>query len=383
MDERVQLIGDYLRGNASITQLSQAYGISRKTVYKWIERYEQAGAAGLEERSRAPYSHPNATAFEIVEELTRARLSHPRWGPKKLVAYLEQHQADLAWPAPSTAGDILKRAGLVVERKRKHRAPAYAQPLREPYQPNDVWSADFKGQFRTRDARMCYPLTITDNASRYPLLSRGLRHPSFEESRPWFEWTFRQYGLPAAIRTDNGAPFGSTGLGGLSRLGVWLMRLGIRPERIAPGHPEQNGRHERFHRTLKEATAQPPKQDLPEQQRAFDEFLLEFRHERPSEALGQRTPASIYRPSPRPYPQSLPEISYEHEEGLVRHVRHNGQIRLAGNLFYVSEALAGEPVLLVPLANHLWQVKYSFYALANLDASSRTILPLPRLPFDC
>jgi putative transposase len=373
MDQRLQLIGDYLKSELTITDLSRAYGVSRNTVYKWIGRYETEGALGLQERSRAPRRHPNGMQGEIVEAITRAKLSHQKWGPKKLAAWLKARKPQEDWPAASTAGDILKRAGLVASRRRKHRTSPYAEPLSHCYQPNDVWSADFKGQFRTGDGKLCYPLTITDNGSRFPLLSRGLRHPSFAESQPWFEWTFREYGLPTAIRTDNGPPFGSVGLGGLSRLAVWFIRLGIRPERIEPGHPEQNGRHERFHRTLKEATAKPPKSKMEEQQKAFDEFILEFREERPNEALGQRTPASVYSPSKRPYPERLAEIVYETDEGEVRRVRQKGEIKFGGKLIYVSEALAGERLLLTPKANHLWDIRFSFYPLGVLDEPKGSI----------
>lgn len=376
MDQKIQMIGDHLKGGLTVVELSEAYGVSRNTVYKWIGRYEEEGALGLEERSRAPKSHPNAASPDVVEEITRAKLSHQKWGPKKLVAWLKGHQPEKSWPAASTAGDILKREGLVGSRRRKHRTPPYAEPLRHCREPNDVWSADFKGQFRTHDAELCYPLTITDNCTRYPLLSRGLRHPSFEESRPWFEWTFRQYGLPVAIRTDNGAPFGSVGLGGLSQLSIWFIKLGIRPERIKPGHPEQNGRHERFHRTLKEATARPPKSNMEEQQKAFDEFILEFREERPNEALGQKTPASVYYPSLRTYPERTLEVDYEADQGEIRRVRHNGQIKWRGRFIYVSEMLAGEKLLFTQRADHLWELSFSFYRLGLLNELDGSIMPI-------
>lgn len=378
MDEKMRMIGDHLKGELTISELSRTYGVSRNTVYKWIGRYEEGGPLGLEERSRAPQRHPNATSAKVVEEITRAKLSHQKWGPKKLVVWLKGHHPEEKWPAASTAGDLLKREGLVGSRRRKHRTPPYAEPLSHCQEPNDVWSADFKGQFRTRDGQLCYPLTITDNCTRYPLLSRGLSHPSFEESRPWFEWTFRRYGLPVAMRTDNGPPFGSVGIGGLSKLSIWFIKLGIRPERIEPGHPEQNGRHERFHRTLKEATAKPPQGDMEEQQKAFDDFIVEFREERPNEALGQKTPSSLYCPSLRRYPDRIAQVHYDPDEGEIRRVRHNGQIRWHGRFIYVSETLAGEKVLLTQKEGHLWEIRFGFYLLGVLNELHWAILPVEK-----
>lgn len=376
MDQKMEMVADYLKDELTITELSRAYGVSRKTVYKWIGRYEAEGPSGLEERSRAPGSHPNATAQEIAKRITEFKSKHQKWGPKKVVAWLAAHYPQESWPAASTAGEILKREGWVHPRRRKRRTPAYTEPLSHCHEPNDVWSADFKGQFRTGGGKLCYPLTITDNSSRYPLLCRGLNHPTFEESRPWFERAFREYGLPVAIRTDNGPPFASVGLGGLSRLSVWFIKLGIRPERIELGHPEQNGRHERFHRTLKEATAEPPQSNMEKQQIAFDEFTLEFKDERPNEALGQRTPASVYYPSLRPYPERISQIAYDDDHGVVRRVRHNGEIKWRGKLVYVSEVLAREPVLLRQKEDHLWEIRFSFHPLGVLNELTGDIMPL-------
>jgi putative transposase len=258
MDQKMQMIADHISGDYTISELAREYEVSRKTIYKWVRRYQAAGPSGLEGHSRAPRSHPNATPIEVAREIVAAKLRHERWGPRKLVVWLEERCPGERWPAAGTAGEILKRAGLVRSRRRKRRTPSYIQPFSECRRPNAVWSADFKGQFRTGDGRLCYPLTIYDNYSRYILAVRVLKHPTFEEVKPWFEKAFEEYGLPQAIRTDNGAPFASVGLGGLSRLAVWFIKLGIRPERIERGHPEQNGRHERMHRSLKEATASPP-----------------------------------------------------------------------------------------------------------------------------
>jgi len=376
MDQKVKMIGDWLSEEYTITQLSKMYEVSQKTIYKWAGRYEMEGPLGLEERPKAPRSHPNATSLKVAREIVAAKLRHERWGPKKVLAWLEEHHPGELWPAASTIGEILKREGLVRSRKRKRRTPPYIEPFNECHRPNAVWSADFKGQFRTGDGGLCYPLTISDNYSRYLLLCQGLSHPTHEETRPWFEEVFKEYGLPESIRTDNGAPFASVGLGGLSRLSIWFIKLGIKPERIEPGHPEKNGRHERMHRTLKEATADPPGSNIREQQKAFDEFVSEYNLERPHEALGQKTPASYYRPSLRPYPSKIPKVAY-HGDVIVRQVRHNGEIKRRGELFYISEALAGEPVALKQKEAHLWEVSFSSYPLGVLNELTGRITPLP------
>ena len=262
MDQRLGLIAEWLKDERTITELSRMYEVSRNTVYKWIARYQTGGVSGLEELPRAPGSHPNATPEQLVEHIVSVKLGHQNWGPKKVGRWLRGHHPQEHWPVTSTLGAILKREGLVRPRKNRHRTPPYTDPLGDCKWPNSVWSADYKGQFRTGDGRLCYPLTISDNCSRYLLVCRGLESPSFDATKPWFDWAFREYGLPEAIRTDNGAPFASVAVGGLSKLSVWFIKLGIKPERIEVGHPEQNGRHERMHRTLKEETANPPKSNL-------------------------------------------------------------------------------------------------------------------------
>jgi len=376
MDQKIKMVGDWLSEEYTITQLSKMYEVSRKTIYKWIWRYEREGPPGLEKLSRAPRSHPNATPLEITREIVATKLRHQRWGPKKVVAWLEEHHPEERWPAASTASGILKREGLVRSRRRKRKTPPYTAPFNKCHRPNAVWSADFKGQFRTGDGRLCYPLTISDNYSRYLLLCQGLSHPSYEEVKPWFERVFKEYGLPEAIRTDNGAPFASVALGGLSRLAVWFIKLGIKPERIETGHPEQNGRHERMHRSLKEATAKPPRKNLEEQQKAFGEFAQEYNDERPHEAVNMKTPASRYRRSLRPYPASIPELEYK-GDFVVRRVRHNGEIRWNSKLVYISESLAGEPVALKQRAEHVWEIRCSYLTLGVLDELTGKIIPLP------
>jgi len=278
----------------------------------------------------------------------------------------------MQWPAVSTVGEILKRQGLVRARRFRRHTPRYTEPFLECDRPNSVWSADFKGKFQTGDSRMCYPFTLTDNYSRYLLACRGLRRPTGKATRPWLEWAFREYGMPQSIKTDNGTPFASVALGGLSQLAVWLIKLGIRPERIEAGHPEQNGRHERMHRTLKAETTKPPQKDLPKQQRAFDRFIQEYNHCRPHEALQQKTPASVYESSPISYPAKLPEVEYD-SSFIVRQVRHNGEIKWKNKLIYVSQALAGEPVGLLLVGDDIWRVNFSFHPLGILSERYSTI----------
>lgn len=372
MDQRVKFIADCLSGRYSKSELCRAYGISRPTAYKWIERYHEHQAKGLEELSRAPHDHPNQTAEEVREMIVETKLYRQSWGPKKVVDYLRENGPQLTWPADSTAGEILKRAGLVKRRVRHHHVSPYSEPFSDCQGPNQLWSADFKGDFALGNHRRCYPLTISDNFSRYLLLCRALEHPSYQAVRPWFEWAFRQYGLPQAIRTDNGAPFASLAIGGVSELSKWWIRLGIRPERIKPGKPSQNGRHERMHRTLKQdVTPQPTHQ---RQQHHFDLFQDQYNGERPHEALGRKTPASVYHVSPRSYPGKIPPIEYG-PGIMVRRVRYNGEIKWHGDLIYVSQVLTQEPLGLKQIEEGKWEVRYSFHLLGTLDQRLKKILP--------
>jgi transposase InsO family protein len=372
MDQRVQFIADWLSGDYLKIELCAAYGISRPTADKWIERYRQGGVNELEERSRAAHSHPNATCEEIREMIVQTKLNHPSWGPTKVLDYLRQRNPAVNWPADSTAGEILKRAGLVKRRVRRRHVAPYSEPFRDCRAPNEVWSADFKGDFLLGNARRCYPLTVSDNFSRYLLVCRGLEHPSYPAVRPWFERAFCEYGLPYSIRTDNGAPFASLAVGGVSELSKWWIQLGIRPQRIEPGQPSQNGRHERMHRTLKEEA--PPQPTLASQQHHFDRFLKQYNYQRSHEALGRKTPGSVYGASPRRYPSKI--LPVEYDSGIiVRQVRHNGEIKWQGNLIYVSQVLVQEPVGLKQIGPEQWEVRYSFHRLGILDQRTQKIIP--------
>lgn len=369
MSERIKMITQYDSEDYGISELAEMYGVSRKTVYKWVERYESVGWDGLKDQSRAPRNHPNATSPDIERRLIALKARWPLWGaPKlrhKLLAEIEPEQC----PAESTVSEILRRHGLSARRRRSRgRAVPSQQPLAHCHQANEVWCADFKGWFRTGNGKKCLPLTISDAHTRYLLCCRGLSQATGHVSvKPLFIETFRQYGLPAAMRTDNGPPFAGLGLGGLSPLAVWWVRLGINLERIKPGAPQQNGRHERMHRTLKEATAQPPARHLVAQQECFDHFRQEYNEERPHESLGQQTPASAYAPSAREYPERLLEQRGYPEDWQKRRVRHNGEIKWAGGRLYLSEALVGQEIGLEPISEAGWAVHFETLLLGTID----------------
>lgn len=373
MDRRTQFIAEWLSGDHTKRELCEAYGISRPTGDKWISRYQHSGALGLLEHSRAPHRHPNAVPEALRERIFQMKLAHRGWGPKKVMDRLRVVEPGEAWPADSTAGELLKRAGMVKVRRGRVRSAADTQPFADCGQCNAVWSADFKGDFALGDARRCYPLTVSDNYSRYLLQCRALPQTSAKAVWPWFERVFREYGLPQAIRSDNGAPFASLALGGISELSKWWIRLGIKPERIRPGCPSQNGRHERMHRTLKAAATRPAAADLSAQQQRFDAFVAEYNWERSHESLERRTPGDIYQASPRRYPSKLPPVEY----GLgvtVRQVRHNGQIKWRGDMVYLSQVLAGESVALRAVEEDQWEIRYSFHLLGVLDKRQGKIL---------
>jgi len=380
MSERVKFIAAYLEYEASFTDLCRDFGVSRKTGYKWVRRYEADGAAALEDRLRAPHTHPNAVSADMVQAILSVRRRHPRWGPRKLRVILRRQQPRIVLPAASTIGDVLKRNGLVRRRRRIRRSSPYADRLRQYDAPNAVWCADFKGWFPVGGER-CQPLTISDGFSRYLLRCRALRHSLHRCAKRVFESAFCEYGLPRAIRTDNGPPFSTLAPAGLSRLAVWWIRLGIRPERIMPGRPDQNGRHERMHSTLKAETARPPRSSFTAQQRAFDRFQAEYNDERPHEALGQEVPASLYRSSLRTYPRRLPEVEYPaHFE--TRLAYPNGVISFGTTQWYVSACLAGERVGLEPCMDGRWRVHFGCVPIGVLDprgASERRARQFGRL----
>jgi putative transposase len=370
MDEKAAFVEEVLRGERTMSELCRVFQISRKTGYKLWHRYQELGEAGLREQSRAPHHHPNAVDPKARELLLAARRRNKDWGPKKLLHWMKINHPRVERPAISTAAEILRRSGLVKPRSNKRRSVPYGAPFTQAQAPNDLWSADYKGQFRTGDGLYCYPLTMSDAASRYFLCCRGLLGPTLEATRPWIERAFRTYGLPSALRTDNGQPFASTAIGGLTQLSLWFLKLGIRHERIRPGCPQQNGRHERMHRTLKEGCA--IEADLQAQQRSFNRYLKLYNNERPHDALDGQTPASRYQSAPREYPRRVPDLEYD--EGLaVRYIRESGQFNWRGREWYVSHILAGEPIGLKPVDNGVWLIYVGPLAIGRLDLRCKKV----------
>jgi transposase InsO family protein len=367
MDQRYRFILDYQSQEYSLSELCRSYGISRTTAYKWLQRHQLEGAEGLKDRSHAPHNLSWVTPPEHEALILAARAGHPRWGPLKLKAWLEARHPGECLPAPSTIGEILSRHGLCVPRKRLHHAAATSpSPLAGADTPNHTWCIDFKGEFHTADGERCEPLTVSDGFSRYLLCCQLLPANDTAAVRARLEALFRQYGLPRVMRSDNGPPFASTGLGGLSELSVWWIRLGILPERIHPASPQENGRHERMHLTLLQETASPPAANRRAQQRRFDDWRREFNEERPHQALGMRTPASLYHPSERSFPSRLSAVEYP-EEWMTRSVRGSGQIKWGGHDVRVTRALCGELVGLQGVRDGLWRVYFVDMALGWFD----------------
>ena len=374
VDQRERFIHDHRLESYAMAELCARYGISRKTGYKWLARFEEGGRLGLRDRSRAPRRCPHRIAPDIATAICAARREHPSWGPGKLLAWLQRRAPALDWPAVSTAGDLLARRGLVTKRRRRRQWQHPGVVPAVTAQPNDLWTADFKGHFRTRDATYCYPLTVADQHSRYLLACHGLLSTKGHGVHPVFDRLFREYGLPRAIRTDNGVPFATTGIHGLSRLNVWWLRLGIQHQRILPAHPEQNGAHERMHKTLKGEACRPPQSCLLSQQRAFNAFRRLYNDERPHEALGDRPPAALYRPSERPYTGALPPVEYP-GHFLVKRVTNAGTIRLKKRLLFISNALQQHPVGLEEIDDGIWSIHFCHVLLGRVDERDYVIRP--------
>jgi len=373
MDQKIQLIADWQSLRFNITDLSKKYGVSRPIIYKWLYRYEELGIDGLKEQSRAPNYSPNQTEDDIVQLIIDEKLKNRKRGPKKIHSQLKRQYPHIDLPAPSTIGEWLKKHGLVKNRKKRLRVPPYTEPFQACQSPNAVWSADYKGQFYTRDTRVCYPLTISDNYSRYLLKCHGLPGPRYKETKTVFEATFREYGLPDAIRVDNGTPFAGKCLGGLSCLSIWWIQLGIVPERIDKGCPQQNRRHERMHRTLKEEALGAIAYNMKEQQKHFDLFRTDYNNHRPHEALKQNTPSGYYHKSMRPYVEkpAMPDYDLDY---TVRRVRHSGEIKFKGNMYYLTQLLTGQPVGLKEITDGQWTIYYSFQPIGALDLRKNRII---------
>lgn len=375
VNERMKFVVALQRGT-SMTEACAQFGISRKTGYKIWGRFQVEGPEALRDRSRAPRTHPNRTSAELEGAVLRLRKAHPTWGSKKLLAALSREAPDVDWPARSTIDEILRRAGVVRPRKQRRRGKQPSEPpVVEADAPNDAWSIDYKGWFRVGDGTRCDPLTVNDVASRSSLVCRAMVAPKLEDVKRRLEDAFAEYGLPRQMLSDNGPPFASNGLGKLSRLSVWLIRLGVEPVFIQPGKPYQNGRHERFHDTLRVETAAPPKQTIPAQQRAFTSFQVIYNEERPHEALDMRVPAELYDFSPRRLPEELPEHEYG-DDREVRSVRRDGSIKWGGGYVFVGEAFRGERVALKEVGEEVHHVFLGPRLIGALHTRSRTIAPI-------
>lgn len=397
-DQRMRFVLACLGAEESLASLCRKYGVSRRTGYKWLARYREQGPPGLSDRSRAPRCHPNQIEEKIERRILSLRADHPSWGARKLLASLtrqcEEAGESIDWPAAGTVGQMLRRAGLIVRSRRRRRQSMWSPPRgAAPGSscasggPNRLWCADFKGWFRTLDGARCDPLTITDAHSRYLLRCRVVPRLTCTEARGHFEATFQEFGLPDAIRTDNGSPFASTGLAGLSQLSAWWVRLGITHQRIDPGCPQQNGSHERMHGTLKKETASPPAPTLRAQQKRFDAFIREYNQERPHEGLaGMATPASLYVPSSQVMPPRLPELEYP-PQWQRRHVDVTGKFWWDGRQLFLSHALEKQTIGLcawgddeptdgpVPVeSKRYWQMYFGPVELGMFDAKRERML---------
>lgn len=372
-EQKMLFVADWLKNDLTMAELCRCYGVSRKTGYKLIDRYQEEEEGAFSEKSRARHVIANQTCPEVTSRLIELKYKYPTFGPEKLRDWLIRNEPNGSWPAISTIGDILKKHGLVKQRRYRRKAPAYTHPFSECTSANQVWSADYKGQFRLGNGKYCYPLTITDNYSRFLLSCDGMYRPMLKETKNYFEKAFYLYGLPDAIKTDNGKPFAGNGLGGLSQLSIWWLKLGILPERIKPGHPEQNGRHERMHRTLKEATALSPEKNLRKQQEKFNAFIQEYNHERPHAALDKKCPGDVYTSSTRPLPSRVPEMTYpNHFE--IRFVRSNGEIKWGNKKYYVSELLYKEPVGIEVIEDGIVAIYYSRLKLAEINEKEGKVI---------
>ncbi|MDX2438387.1 MAG: IS481 family transposase [Acidobacteriota bacterium] len=373
MKERMRFVVALESGLYSMSEACERFGISRVTGYKWWNRF-CGGDKGLEDWSRRPQSSPGRTPQGIEALVIELRKAHTTWGPEKLLEVLSRRHPGVQLPARSTTAAILKREGLIEKRRvrRNHRHPG--QPYVEAYEPNDLWTADYKGEFKTLDGRYCYPLTIADQESRYLIASEGLLSTRGRWARPVFEKVFRKNGLPKAILTDNGPPFAVwNAICGLSALGVWWIQLGIQHYRIEPGKPQQNGRHERMHRTMKAEATRPPGAHLRSQRKKLDAFRNEFNEVRPHQALGNKTPAEVWRPSARPYPRKTPKPEYaEHHE--KRRVTSVGHIRFKNQMLFLSSNLLGETVALEEIDDRIWSIYYYDVLIARLDERTGEVI---------
>ena len=377
-EQRQRFLEDYQLNYYTITELAERFSISPKTAHthpghqgKWIKRFKQHGQAGFHEHSRRPRSCPWQTDAAIAEELVTLRKARPRWGPGKLLDLMRRRNPERQLPVVSTAAQILSREGLIKPRRRTRRAHPGC-PKSQPHGPNDIWAADYKGQFRLRNGSYCFPLTVSDLASRYVLGCDAHPAISLEKTFAHFRQLFERYGLPNRIRTDNGVPFASNALARLSRLSVWFIKLGIYPELIEPGKPQQNGVHERMHRTLKQEATIPPAGSLRGQQHEFDRFREEFNRERPHEALGMKRPEEVYQASARAMPKRIEPYEYPGHD-LVRRVSRAGTIRVFKKQVFVSNTLHEDHVGLEEVDDGVYDLFFCFYQIGRYELRTNRI----------
>jgi putative transposase len=363
--QRLQLIKAYIAGDASMTELCIKYGISRKTAYKWYDRFIEEGEEGLKDQSKAPHNPTVLYSEELIQRIIDYKLDHKDWGPKKISNRLQKDYPDENWPSPTRMYEMFKDYHLVTKRRIRSRVPA-TSPLGALTECNDTWAMDFKGWFMTGDGHKCEPLTITDSVSRYLIRCAHLKRHTIDYVWPVFDGAFREYGLPNRMRSDNGPPFGSIGIGRLTRLSVKLIKAGVVPEWINPGHPEENGRHERFHLTLKQKVASPPRKTLSLQIKAMNEFHHEYNYIRPHEALGMKTPGSCYQNSPRIWDGVLRSPEYDTKEMLIRKVQQNGVITFGNENQFIGEALVGEYIGLKQIQDEEFEIYYGPLYLGKL-----------------
>jgi transposase InsO family protein len=375
MSERIRFIARLEEGE-SPRELAEEFGISAKTAYKFWDRWKRDGLRGLEDRSHAPRRIPHRTPPEVIELALQLRKEHPHWGGYTLKARLEARHPGVQIPSSTTISNWLKKNNLIAPRKPRRRYPRPERsPLTQACEPNDVWATDFKGQFRLGNRSLCYPLTATDLASRFILVCDALESTKAEPVWFVFERMFEEYGLPSVIRTDNGVPFASRGLAGLTKLSAKWLRLSIRHERIEPGQPQQNGQHERMHRTLKQETTRPAKGNLLQQQERFDAFVEEFNEIRPHHALDMKCPATIYRPSERRY-QGLPDVHYPLADDVRRVFAPGGILMPDSTRCFLSQALVGEEVGLREVEDGRWLITYATLDLGYYDERVKAFEPI-------
>lgn len=356
MKEKVLFVSAYEEGEASMAELCRQFGVSRQTGYLWWNRYQSERFEGLYELSRRPIHQPRKTDSKIRERIVQTRQKFPRKGPKKIRDWLARHQPETCWPAPSTIGKILKEENLSKAPRHRRVTQSYPTALREAQACNDLWCIDFKGWFLTGDGQRCDPLTVMDQYSRY-LLACQSTQICLASVQPILQRCFQDYGMPARLRSDNGPPFAGPSVGGLSRLAIWLVQLGIQPERIKPGRPQQNSKHERMHRTLKDDTASPPAATLSAQQVRFEEFRQLYNEDRGHESLGMKTPAQVYHPAPRRYTGKRVVLEYP-SSMKVRPVQKHGEIYWDSEPIFLTELLWKEDVALDPIGDHHWKIYY-------------------------